>query len=287
LILNDDMLYGTSQAGGTNGWGTVFALNTNGTGYNTLHSFTPYTYDAATHTLYTNADGANPVAGLVLSGNMLYGTTAGGGTNRNGMIFAVSTDGTTSLALYDFSATNVNSANSDGAAPQSALVLSGNTLYGTAEFGGTNGNGTVFAVNTDGTGFTTLYNFQPLVSSQSPLGYTNYGGANPKTGLALSGNTLFGTAYGGASSAFGNGGGAYGAGTVFALTISLSVAPIPLNLQLNAQNLVLSWGNPAFHLQTATGITGPWTTVPGAASPYDAARTNGMQFFRLVDTKNP
>jgi uncharacterized repeat protein (TIGR03803 family) len=287
LILNGGTLYGTTEAGGTNGWGTVFALNTNGLDYITLHSFTPYTYDAATQTLYTNADGANPAAGLILSGNMLYGTTEIGGTNGNGMVFAVSTNGTTALALYDFSATNANSANSDGAAPQSALVLSGNTLYGTAEFGGTNGNGTVFAVNTNGTGFTTLFNFNALLPSYSPVGYTNYGGANPKAGLVLSGNTLFGTAYGGGSSAFGNGGGTDGGGTAFALTIGMSPAPIPLNLQLNGPNAVLTWSNPAFYLQTAAGITGPWITIPAAASPYDAVRTNGMQFFRLVYTNNP
>jgi len=39
------------------------------------------------------------------------------------------------------------------------MILSGNTLYGTTELGSTNGNGTVFAVNTDGTGFTNLYTF--------------------------------------------------------------------------------------------------------------------------------
>jgi len=40
------------------------------------------------------------------------------------------------------------------------LILSGNTLYGTASRGGSYGSyggGTVFAVNTDGTGFTNLH----------------------------------------------------------------------------------------------------------------------------------
>ena len=49
--------------------------------------------------------------------------------------------------------------NSDGAYPHAGLILSGNTLYGTAYGGGSSGNGTVFAVNTDGTGFTNLYSF--------------------------------------------------------------------------------------------------------------------------------
>ena len=46
--------------------------------------------------------------------------------------------------------------NSDGVNPEAELILSGSTLYGTAESGGSSGAGTVFAVNTDDTGFTTL-----------------------------------------------------------------------------------------------------------------------------------
>jgi uncharacterized repeat protein (TIGR03803 family) len=53
------------------------------------------------------------------------------------------------------------------------LIISGNTLFGTASEGGTNGNGTVFAVNTDGTGFTNLHTFTALINS------TNSDGANP------------------------------------------------------------------------------------------------------------
>jgi uncharacterized repeat protein (TIGR03803 family) len=289
LVLNGNTLYGTTEAGGTNGWGMVFALNTNGSGFINLHSFKPYTYNAQTQTLITNTDGATPDAGLVLSGNMLYGTTRYGGTNGSGMVFAVNTIGPTTTTVYDFSATNGTSfTNNDGANPLSALVLSGNTLYGTTEFGGTNGNGTVFAVNTDGTGFATLYNFNPVVESPT-LNYTNYGGANPKTGLVLLGDTLFGTANGGGSynRQSGNGGGLYGGGTVFALTVSMSLSLILLNLQLNAPDSVLTWANPAFFLQTASGIAGPWTTVPGAASPYNAPVTKPMQFFRLVYTNSP
>jgi len=42
--------------------------------------------------------------------------------------------------------------NSDGAWPNGGLILSDNTLYGTAEQGGISGNGTMFTVNTDGSG---------------------------------------------------------------------------------------------------------------------------------------
>src|SRR6266404_1148240 len=45
-----------------------------------------------------------------------------------------------------------------GLYPYGGLILSGNTLYGTASAGGSFGAGTLCAVNTDGTSFATLHN---------------------------------------------------------------------------------------------------------------------------------
>src|SRR5258708_6005963 len=63
----------------------------------------------------------------------------------------------TFTTLHSFTATSTNSSgvytNSDGAFPSAGLITnsSGSTLYGTAVIGGSSGNGTVFALNTDGT----------------------------------------------------------------------------------------------------------------------------------------
>src|SRR5439155_6268122 len=46
---------------------------------------------------------------------------------------------------------------SDGYQPSAGLIISGNKMYGTAYGGGSSDRGTVFAVNTDGTGFTNLH----------------------------------------------------------------------------------------------------------------------------------
>jgi len=144
-----------------------------------------------------NLDGANPMGGLVLSNNILYGTAAAGGSWGAGTVFAVNTDGTGFSVLHSFTG------GSDGNRPDGGLILSGNTLYSAAYAGGSSGLGTVFAVNTDGTGFTNLYDF---------TGGSD--GANPVGGLIISSNTLHGTArYGGTS----------GNGTVF----SLSLPPLP------------------------------------------------------------
>ncbi len=91
-----------------------------------------------------------------------------------GNVFAVNSDGTDFTSLYSFSGIGT------GKFPYASVVLSGNTLYGTTAQGGTNDNlsvpdyetgGTVFAVNTDGTGFTTLHSF-----SNSPDGWNPYAG---------------------------------------------------------------------------------------------------------------
>jgi uncharacterized repeat protein (TIGR03803 family) len=85
---------------------------------------------------YTNSAGAYPFAELILSGQTLYGTAGGGGPLANGTVFAINADGTRFRNLYSFSPSSANSSgvytNDDGLAPSCSLVLSGNTLYGTA-----------------------------------------------------------------------------------------------------------------------------------------------------------
>src|ERR1700677_3542933 len=138
---------------------------------------------------FTNGiDGTHPCGGVILSGSSLYGTASGGGISGFGAVFKVNTDGTSFTNLYSF--TNVT----DGEDPNGGLILVSNTLYGTTVNGGSLGGGTVFAVNTDGTGFTNLCNFAPL-SGSFP---TNANGSYPYAGLVLSSNTLYGTAIFGA-----------------------------------------------------------------------------------------
>ena len=195
LTLYGGALYGTAAEGGSADNGAVFRVNPDGTGFVNLHSFAA---GSGSFPNIINTEGAWPVAGLILSGNTLYGTTETGGNAGNGTVFKVNTDGSSFTSLHRFSALyGPYSTNSDGASPQAGLILAGNTLYGTAEYGGSAGAGTVFALNTNGTGFTNLHNF---------TGGSD--GANPLAGLILSGNTLYGTAYAGGSSGF---------GTVFAI----------------------------------------------------------------------
>src|ERR1041385_4110200 len=137
---------------------------------------------------YTNTDGSSPQAGLVLSGNTFYGTTTSGGVSGQGTIFKVNRDGGGFANLHSFSASSGSGTNTDGCSPQAALILSSNLLYGSANLGGTLGNGTLFRINMDGSGFATIHNF------------TGADGRYLTAGLVLSDNTLYGTAFGGGNS---------------------------------------------------------------------------------------
>lgn len=172
LILSGGTLYGTTQSGGSSSRGTVFKVNTNGTGFSILHSFSSG---------FTNIGGTAPYASLIILSDTLYGTAFGGGKFGYGTVFSVNTNGIGFTELHSFDGTN-------GANPSAGLVLSGNTLYGTAYQGGFTNAGTVFAVTTNGTSFTNLHDFAKT------------DGANPYAGLIISGNTLYGTTrYGGSA----------------------------------------------------------------------------------------
>ncbi len=203
LALAGNTLYDVAADGGSFNSGTVFKLNNAGMGFTNIYDFTAPVGTSGIFQAGTNSDGANPYSGVIVSGNILYGTANIGGTGGGGTMFAIYTNGTGFTNLHNFStvATNLLGfyTNSDGAAPN-GLIQAGNTLYGTTYAGGTNGNGTVFAVNTNGTGFTVLHTFRPL---PAPNSGTNSDGANPFAGMVLSGSMLYGTAIFGGTNGYG------------------------------------------------------------------------------------
>jgi uncharacterized repeat protein (TIGR03803 family) len=93
------------------------------------------------------------------------------------MIMACRLTAQTFTTLHSFNPFDRN----DGNYPH-GLVLSSNALYGTLEYGGSSpGDGMVFAINTDGTGFTNLHSF------------TLGDGSEPVSGLCWSGRTCLGS----------------------------------------------------------------------------------------------
>lgn len=132
--------YGTTCCGGTNGDGTVFELSPPFSGtvwtYSILHQF-------------SNSDGIFPDSPLLLdsSGN-LYGTAANGGANNGGTIFELTPVGSawTFSVLYSFCpGHNFCNGSSDGNEPTDRLAMDASgSIYGTTEFGGAHGEGTVW-----------------------------------------------------------------------------------------------------------------------------------------------
>jgi len=194
FALLGNTLYGTANANGGLSRDTLFKLDTDGTGFETLHTFFEAAYDCCG--ALTNADGAYP-AELIPLETTLYGLASFGGHSGNGTVFKVNTDGTGFATLHTFSVTLTNAAgshtNSDGVNP-TGLALLGNSLYGTTSGGGSSGRGTLFKLNTDGTGFVTLLNFGGTTTFSHVIalggqlyGITEFDG-NPRTGTPFSVN---------------------------------------------------------------------------------------------------
>lgn len=64
--------------------------------------------------------------------------------------------------------------------------------------------------------------------------------------------------------------------------VSAAPAPEPLNISATGGNVTLTWTNPAFKLQADTSVTGAYTNVAGATSPYTIPASGSAQFFRLI-----
>ena len=150
--------YGTTELGGTSGYGTVFKLDMSGP---VPVVVTLYSFDGT--------QGAHPQAGLLLTGaGDLYGTTNGGPhAGNSGTVFRIKTDGTLIQTLHVFTGP-------DGASPSCTLIEAsdgvGTYLYGTTEGGGAGGNGTIFRIAKDGSVFATLYEFDVAgTSGMSPV----------------------------------------------------------------------------------------------------------------------
>jgi uncharacterized repeat protein (TIGR03803 family) len=151
---SDGLFYGTASGGGTNGFGTVYQVSSNGA-FTTLYTFTG------------GVDGGVPDIQLV-EGNdgLFYGTTVSGGVNGTGSVFTVSSAGAFTT-LFSFNGTN-------GASPAAGLVQgSDSNFYGTTFLGGTNtvknneNRGTVFQITPAGT-LTTLFQFTGNTNNAFP-----------------------------------------------------------------------------------------------------------------------
>jgi uncharacterized repeat protein (TIGR03803 family) len=129
------VLYGTTQAGGSNNCGTVFRMSRDGSGFQTLFHF-----DANT--------GTNPLAQLlVASDGVLYGSCNLGGTSpTNGTLWKIQTNGNGFTVLKKFAPDG-----KEGRRPFAPLIEGADgMLYGVTDGGGSAEKGVVFKLSKDG-----------------------------------------------------------------------------------------------------------------------------------------
>lgn len=127
------MLYGTASSGGSGNAGTIFSVTPSGT-FTLLYSF------PTSPTTGLNPQGSTPAARLAFyHNNKIWGTTAFGGANGQGVVFTFASGTLTVVHSFAGSA--------DGSIPQGQLLISpdGN-VFGTTTSGGPSGAGTLFAL---------------------------------------------------------------------------------------------------------------------------------------------
>jgi len=126
LLDVNGMLYGTTQLGGTQKSGTLFAVDP-GTGT-----------EKVIYNFGQNA-GAGPSTGLTFYKNHLYGTTLYGGEYYFGVLYSIDLNTGTHKVLHAFGQ------GLDGSNPTTPIEVDG-TLYGVAETRGAGGAGAIYAV---------------------------------------------------------------------------------------------------------------------------------------------
>ncbi|HWX18995.1 MAG TPA: SBBP repeat-containing protein [Candidatus Binatia bacterium] len=68
----------------------------------------------------------------------------------------------------------------------------------------------------------------------------------------------------------------------FATIKYVAVPPTPIFAQQLGNQLVLSWTNELFNLQTAPTLSDTFTNIPGAMSPCTNIIIGAQRFFRLI-----
>jgi uncharacterized repeat protein (TIGR03803 family) len=154
LILVDSTLYGMALSGGTDGCGTIFRMNLDGSGYQTIHNFTG------------GWDGNSPHGDVLHVNGHLYGLTRWGGTHNIGTIFRCDMSGGNFTVLHSFG----DIAN-DGNRGHFGILHVAGMLYGQTWIGGINNHGTIWRCDTTGADYEVLHSFYSTTDGYHAHGY--------------------------------------------------------------------------------------------------------------------
>lgn len=147
---NGSDLYGITEFGGADGFGTVFTITESGT------------FNKVVDMNYA-ANGSNAVGSLAFDGDdLIVGAGTAGGANNFGTLFNYSVSDQSIDKIHDFSLPL------DGSTPVS-IYKNGNSFYGITRLGGAFNTGTFYKTNLDGT-TEDLHDFDPAADGQNPNG---------------------------------------------------------------------------------------------------------------------
>lgn len=303
VVVDGGKIYGTTASGGSFGAGTIYSLNTDGSGFTVLHNFVSggqrdssarlvvaggklygtARYEGASsrgaifsintdgsnytlmHSFGFDANGYFPVAGLTLAGTTLYGVT-GIGAGVYGTIFKIEIDGSGFGIVHAFTGYPTG-----GRSALTEVAVVGDMIYGVTFGGGAEDKGTVYAVKTDGTNFTLLHSF-------TAAGFDGY---NPYSTPTISGTTLYGTArttgIPGVS------------GTIYKIELS-DCEPGTLTIQTYVGLTITGTVGCDYTIEYTTSLNEPvtWTVLTTGTlttSPYlfiDTSPLAGSRFYRAV-----
>jgi uncharacterized repeat protein (TIGR03803 family) len=209
-------LYGGTYTGGTNNGGVLFKTNGDGTGYEVLHNCQAST-------------GTRPIGAMVQAPDgMLYGLMSHSGLpNKNGVLYRLNPNTNEVTQVHFFTDYSYNYAD--------LMIASDGMLYGTGwSVGpGGNGNGGIWRIKPNGTGYKALFTF---ATGSNALLYPN--GRKPVGGLVQGPDGhIYGTTQGGI------GNDAAAAGTIFRLKLNLP--PPPLNrAPIAVDDAIFNTGDP-------------------------------------------
>jgi len=262
LVVSGKTLFGTTENGGTGNEGTVYSIDTAGSNYKTLVNF-------------NNFNGAYPEAALTLApnGTRLFGTCEGGGSGfYDGSVFELDTNGNNFKTIFAFNYL-------DGEEPLGEVTLVGSKLYAMTDYGGEPYFlGNIFVVDTTGTGFQDLYNFD-AVHGQYPTNGND---------VIVSGDTIWGIVYEGGTNGYGviyqylntpN-----GINTINADDGGLKVYPNPSNGAFTFQSTVVSGQPSEVEVYNMMGQqVYSQTNIPNSTFRIDLSnQANGVYLYRLI-----
>ena len=168
---------------------------------------------------------------VVVDGARIYGMTFYGGSWNIGVVYSMNLDGSGYQVLHEFAG-----GAGDGGEPRGSLTLSDSTLYGVTYVGGSTGQGTIFSIATDGTGFAVLHEFAGGAGD----------GEYPNGSLTLSGSTLYGTTVQG---------GALDYGTIFSIATDGTGFAVLHSFAGGVSDGLAAWGTLPLSGSTLYGMT--------------------------------